>query len=276
MTYRQHFALERYPFQAPACTDELFPARACSEAEARLLHLLELRGIGLLTGEAGCGKTSIWRKVAASLQPSRYKLLHVALTTGSAFDTYRMIGWELGLDVGHARALACRSLRGELTRIAAETGRLPVLVVDEAHNLRNDVLEELRLLTGPRPGGAPCLCLLLAGLSSLERRLSMNVNLSLHQRIVVRHRHGGLERDEIEPCLQHRLRLAGCELPLFRPAAIEALFPASRGLPRMVSRIAHYALAAAAGDRDREVSAAHVERALDETRPRPLGAVRAA
>ncbi len=69
MTYLQHFALTRYPFQTPAETDELFPAQAGIETQTRLQHLLELRGIGLLTGEVGCGKTTACRQFAASLHP---------------------------------------------------------------------------------------------------------------------------------------------------------------------------------------------------------------
>ena len=90
------------------------------------------------------------------------------------------------------------------------------------------------------------LCLLLVGLSELRRRLTMAVHESLTQRIVVRYHLGGLTREEVPAYLTHRLQLAGCSLPLFEPAAIEALFHATQGLPRKINRIAHYALSAAA------------------------------
>ena len=87
-------------------------------------------------------------------------------------------------------------------------------------------------------------------------------------RLVVRHHLTGLERDEVDAYLKHRLRLAGCELPLFEPPAVEALFQGARGLPRQINRsIAHYALSAAALENARTVNADHLQNALDELRP---------
>ena len=142
-----------------------------------------------------------------------------------------------------------------------------MLIVDEAQFLRNDVLDDLRLLTNYTMDSEHRLCLLLVGLTELRRRLSMAVHESLNQRLVVRHHIAGLQRDELDAYLTHRLRLAGCELPLFEPPAAEALFQASRGLPRQINRIAHYALSAAALDGARIVNPDHLQRALDELRP---------
>jgi general secretion pathway protein A len=93
------------------------------------------------------------------------------------------------------------------------------------------------------------------------------VHESLEQRIVVSYHFAGFARDEVPAYLIHRLKLAGCTLPLFEPPAIEALFQASQGLPRKVNRAAHYALSAAALAKARQVSADHVQTALDEFRP---------
>ena len=94
----------------------------------------------------------------------------------------------------------------------------------------------------------------------------MAVHESLSQRLVVRHHLTGLDRDELDAYLTHRLRLAGCEIPLFEPPAIEALFQSARGLPRLINRIAHYALTAAAVNDARTVNAGHLEHAVAELR----------
>ncbi|MGH8522933.1 MAG: AAA family ATPase, partial [Gammaproteobacteria bacterium] len=83
--YRQHFApstalrtgFTRFPFETEHDPDALFASSALSEAQARLTHLLELRGIGLVTGEVGSGKTTICRKVASALHPGLYRLFYV-------------------------------------------------------------------------------------------------------------------------------------------------------------------------------------------------------
>ena len=108
------------------------------------------------------------------------------------------------------------------------------------------------------------LCLLLVGLTELRRRLAMACHESLAQRLVVRHHLGVLDREELHAYLAHRLRLAGCELPLFEPPAVEALSQSTRGVPRRINRTAHYALTAAAANGARTVTAEHVEHAVAE------------
>ena len=159
-----------------------------------------------------------------------------------------------------------RAIRAEITRRVCEAKQLPILVIDEAQHLRNDVLEDLRLLTNFAMDSENRLCLLLVGLTELRRRLAMAVHESLSQRLIVRHHLNGLDRDELDHYLTHRLRLAGCELPLFEPPAVEALFQSTRGLPRLINRIAHYALTAAALGNARTVTAEHLEHAVAELR----------
>ena len=89
------------------------------------------------------------RHVTTVLHPGLYRLCYVSLTTGNVLDMYKSIAWELGLPTERSRATAYRAIRTEVTRLVCETKQLPVLVIDEAHHLRNDVLEDLRLL---------CLC----------------------------------------------------------------------------------------------------------------------
>jgi type II secretory pathway predicted ATPase ExeA len=262
--YRKHFALTAFPFDLTPPPDALFAAASLREAEARLKHLLELRGIGLITGEAGSGKTTVCRKVAADLHPGLYRVFYIPLSTGNVMDMYKTITWELGLPVQRNRAAAFRSIRLEITRLTLEAKQRPVLIVDEAHHLRNEVLEDLRLLTNYNMDSENRLCLLLVGLTELRRRLTMAVHESLAQRIVVRHHLSGLTREEVPEYLVHRLRLAGCELPLFEPAAVEALFQATQGMPRKVNRLAHYALTSAALEQARQVTAEHVQTAREE------------
>jgi len=265
--YLRHFALTRFPFHDTLATDELFASAAITEADTRLQHLLELKGIGLLTGEVGSGKTTVCRKVTAALHAGLYKLLYVTLSTGNVMDMYKQIAWALGLPTERNRAGAARAIREEVTRLVTEAKQQPVLVVDEAQHLRNDVLEDLRLLTNYQMDADNRLCLLLVGLTELRRRLSMAVHESLDQRIVVRHHLPGLARDELPRYLQHRLRLAGTELELFSAPATEALFQATNGMPRKVNRIAHYALAAAAIDQAQQATEEHLFRAIEELRP---------
>ena len=131
--YLRHFTFTRFPFAANLEADELFASVARREAEARLKHLLELRGIGLLTGEVGCGKTTVCRHVTANLHPGLFRVFYVSLSTGNVLDMYKSIAWELGLPGERSRATAYRAIRAEITRLAQEARLLRVLVIDEAH-----------------------------------------------------------------------------------------------------------------------------------------------
>jgi hypothetical protein len=92
--YRKHFGLTRHPFGKDLVPEDLFVSAANRELEIRLGHLLDLRGIGLVTGEVGSGKTTLCRKVTSALHSGLYRVLYVPLTTGNAM-------WNLGTCTGN-------------------------------------------------------------------------------------------------------------------------------------------------------------------------------
>jgi general secretion pathway protein A len=262
--YRKHFGLNRHPFGKEIEPDDLFPSSGSQELGVRLAHLIDMRGIGLITGDSGSGKTSACRKVVSALHTGLHRVVYVAHSTGNVMDVYKSIAWEMGLPTERSRAALYRLIRTEVTRLCTEARCRPLLLVDEAHHLRPDVLEDLRLLTNFQMDAENRLCLLLIGQPELRRRLGMAVYEALCQRIVVRYHLGGLTRDELSSYLAHLLRLAGTELPLFEPPAVEAIFQATSGLPRKVNLLAHHALMAAALARARTVTTEHVHAAMPE------------
>lgn len=181
--YRKHFGLTRHPFSKGIEPDELFASAALRELEARLGHLLDLRGIGVITGESGSGKTTACRKMVAGLHTGLHRVLYISLTTGNVMDLYKTIAWEIGLPTERNRASLFRQIRTEVSRLCGEAKQKPVLIVDEAHHLRSDVLEDLRLLTNYAMDSENRLCLVLVGHPELRRRLNMAVHEALSQRV---------------------------------------------------------------------------------------------
>jgi len=262
--YKMHFGFTAYPFGKELKPDELFESIAASEASLRLKHLIKLRGIGLVTGEVGSGKTTACRKLISALHDGLYRVFYVPLSTGNVMDAYKSIAWEMGLPTERSRAACYRVIRAEVTRLCLESKKTPILIVDEAHHLRNDVLEDLRLLTNYDMDSKNRLCLILVGLAEIRRRLNMAVHESLEQRIVLKHHIKGLEREELQKYLSYHLQRVGSELPLFAPEAQEAIFQATNGLPRRINRLAHFSLIAAAIEKHSTVEAIHVEAAVKE------------
>ncbi|KGO33149.1 ATPase AAA [Desulfobulbus sp. Tol-SR] len=263
--YRKVYGLTRHPFEKDINPDKLFASRAAGELEARLRYLLQLRGIGLITGEVGSGKTSICRKVATSLNTGLYKVFYVPLTTGNVTDIYKSIAWEMGLTTERSLAALYRSIRSEVNRLSLDAKIIPILIIDEAQYLRNEVLENLRLLTNYEMDSQNRLCMIFVGQAELRRRLSLSVHEPLAQRLVVRYHISGLARGELPLYLKHRLELAGTQIDLFEEPALEALFQATNGLPRKVNLLAHLSLNLAALQQARMVAIEHIQLAVEET-----------
>jgi general secretion pathway protein A len=262
--YRKHFALTRHPFDKDLAADDLFQSASLLELNARLKHLVDMRGIGLVTGDSGSGKTTTCRHMVAGLHSGLYRPLYVSMTTGNVMDLYKSIAWELGLPTERNRAALFKQIRSEVSRLCAENRLKPVLVVDEAHHLRTELLEDLRLLTNYAMDSENRLTVVLVGHPELRRRMGMAALDALAQRIVVRANVRGIARDEMAAYLAHRLRLAGSELPLFEPPTVEAIFQASSGLPRKANNLAHHSLFAAAIAKAKTVTTEHVAAALQE------------
>src|SRR5262249_25035984 len=207
--YLKHFGFSRFPFDKDIPSDEMFVSAGMAELSVRLSHLIELRAIGLITGDSGSGKSSACRKMASELHTGLHKVLYVPLSTGNPMDLYKTIAWELGLPTERNRAALYRTIRSEVTRLCVEARTRPVLIVAQAQSLGSEVLEELRLLTNYAMDSENRLCLLLAGQTELRRRVAMAVHESLNQRIVVRFHLPPLARDEVGAYLAHLLRRAG-------------------------------------------------------------------
>lgn len=187
--------------------------------------------------------------------------LHVGKVLGDPLGAARDAQPEQPPGFAHRHA---RAAQHELRRNLA--GRR-----DLARELAAQACDDLRLGRAD-PHGPPGI-VALEGLARLRRRQNDKraappaMHESLCERLVVRYHLAGFERDEVGTYVYHRLRLAGCELPLFEAPAIKALFQSARGLPRQINRTARYALSAAALDNAKTVNAEHLQNALDELLP---------
>jgi general secretion pathway protein A len=262
--YLKHFGMLLYPFGPDIPLEEMYTSAGMAELSLRLGHLVEMSGVGVVTGDCGSGKSTGCRAMAARLHTGLYKVFYVPLSTGNPMDLYKSIAWEMGLPTERSRAALYRQIRNEVTRLGTEARTRPVLILDEAHALRSDVLEEMRLLTNYAMDSQNRLCLLFCGQTELRRRLRMAVHEALSQRVVVRYHLPPLARDETAAYLTHLLRRAGTETPLFEHAAVEAIFQAAQGLPRKINQLAHHSLIAAAIAKAMTVTADHVAAALPE------------
>ena len=147
--YRKHFAPHRaIPSARRSRPTSCFRPPRSRELDVRLAHLLDLRGIGLVTGDSGSGKTCACRRVLTQLHTGLYRVLYVSLSTGNVMDLYKTISWEMGLS---RRALPRRALSPDQDARSRASAPTPALAPSSSSTRpitsAPDVLEDLRLLT---------------------------------------------------------------------------------------------------------------------------------
>ena len=212
-------------------SQQLFSSAAWNQVKMRLEFLAQHHGVGLLTGEVGAGEST------AALNPNLYKLLYVHFSSGSALDLLRRIA-------------------DAITRLNQSKKQHSVLIVDEAHLLPNAALEQLPLLLNFDMDSSRYLTLLLIGQTLLRRTLSLQLHEALRQRISVHYHLEGWTREELEAYLAQQLKAGGVSHPLFDDTARQALYQASKGIPRKVNKLAVAALRLAAARKAQVVNEA--------------------
>lgn len=259
---KQAFGLSLDPFDRDIDAQDLFDSAGLRELDARLRYLLDLQGMGLVTGEVGSGKTTAVRRLCESLHPGTHKAVYVCPSTVNTMDLYRTIALGLGLEPAKNRVRLFNQIRDEVERLVGAKKLRPVLVIDEAQLLRNDVLDDLRLLTNYRMDSLNLLTVLLVGQTEFRRKLAFVAHEAFAQRLAVRFHLDGIKRAEVTAFLAHQLRRAGAHHALFTEAAANSLFEASKGTLRLLNLLARHALLAAAQDKAAQADIEHVRRAV--------------
>ncbi len=243
--YKSFYNLQRNPFEITPDPSFLFPTTRHNEALASLYYgVTSHRGFVVLTGEVGTGKTLILRSLLGLLQRRDVAFALVFNPTLSAIEFLRYIAGDFGLPVaGKAKDELIHVLNGFLLQ-RHQRGLTTILVVDEAHQVSTEILEEIRLLTNLETAQQKLLQIVLAGQPELDQKLDSHELRQLKQRIALRCHLDALTMNETREYMGRRLKIAGApaERQLFSVAAIEAVYRHSRGIPRLVNTICENAL----------------------------------
>lgn len=264
---RNFFGFKRHPFAKNLDSDEAFLYPPFEDALQRLDYLASRKGIGLLVGPPGLGKSTLLRRFLAGLSPNAHHAAYLRFANCSPGDLFRQIARLFGLTPGHRKTDVMAQISERIVKLGRDQRLRPVLVIDDAQQLSAATLDELRLLTNFDVDGCDELVLILAGQTQLDAYLRLAVNEPLAQRIIIRAHLKELDRQEIEAYLLFRLKAAGRPDRLFQPDAVEALATASRGLPRRIDRIAEHALLIAMKNKAKAIDAEMVTLAIKETAP---------
>jgi len=261
---RSHWGLTRMPFGKDLAPSMLHAHRAHTEAAARIGWCVEERAIGVVTGEVGAGKTVAARAALAGLDASRHTIIYIGNPAVGARGIYAAIITALGGTPRFHKAALIPQATDALAAEEAERGKKVVLVLDEAHLLASDRLEELRLLTSVEMDSRSPGAVVLIGQPTLRRRIKLGAFAALDQRIALRYTVTGMDPAETGTYIAHHAKLAGRTDTLFSDDAANLIHQVSRGLPRAVNNLAVQSLVAAFADNKAIVDEAAARAAVAE------------
>ena len=246
-TLQSHWGFTIMPFTAAIPVPGLFGSAAHNEAVARLRWLISARGLGVLTGEVGSGKTVAVRAATDGLDASRHTLIYLANPQVGVRGIHGAVALALGQAPRFHHATLIPQVEAALAAEADERNRHVILAIDESHMMSGDQLEAVRMLTNHDLDSRSPLTILLIGQPTLRRRLRVGDMAALDQRIALRYHipAPALSLSEAGGYIRAHLQHAGRSDTLFSDDAVHAIHGYARGLPRAINRLAITALLAA-------------------------------
>lgn len=264
--YLEHFGLNEQPFKITPVTEFFFSGANRKEIlEALIYSICEVEGIIKVSGEVGSGKTMLCRMLLEQL-PKHIEPIYLANPSLSREEMLYAIADALELNVEHERiGVMMQNIQNKLESKARD-GRRVVVLVDEAHAMPIDTLEELRLLYNLQVGSFKLLQIVLFGQPELNSKLDQPNMRQLKDRIVHNFNMQPLSRDILENYLMFRMRKAGYHGPnIFSPGAIKLIADASVGLMRRANVLADKSLLAAFVEDTHSIEARHVQAAMRDS-----------
>lgn len=257
--------LRTLPFPKAPPPAALYRWPTLDEVLARLRFALDLQGCALLTGEVGAGKSTALRLFLHSLDPNRHPAVYVAESRLTPRGFYARVLEQFGVPPAALASPARRQFQSLLGDLSAAQDKHPLIVIDEAHELPAEMVQELRYLQniGEFDAQSP-FTLVLCGQPELRATLRLKAFDAVAQRLSVRAHLGPLPAEHTAAFLTHGLRQAGVDRPLFTEAAVTLLHAHTNGLCRRIGLLATHALLDAALAQSALVEEPSVRRAIAE------------
>lgn len=236
--YLDYFSMKNMPFTRDVPPAKLYESFAIGDILGRLSYVADRQLFAVLIADAGCGKSTLIRKFANSLPKEDYILLYLSDSKLTPRWFYKGLLDQLGIESKFYRGDAKRQLQNEIEKIRCIQHKKVVCVLDEAHLLEKETLEEFRFLLNYKFDSMSPMALILVGQSELwDDKLHLNRYAAIRQRIDMMCVLPHLDRSEVEKYIQSHLDYAECSNEIFTARAIDEIHKASTGIPRIINRI---------------------------------------
>ena len=226
------------PFTRAIPGKDLFMPPELTEVVSRMEYVSQRHLFAVLTGDCGTGKTTILRCLSETMDPRQYRMLYISDSKLTPRSFYRLLLEQLGVIARWNRADAKRQLHEQLSILCSVDGINAVCVVDEAHLLSFEMLEEIRFLLNMKYDSISPIALILAGQPELwKNRLSLQKCAAIRQRIDIQSVLNHYDRFRTGEYIRHHLKYAGAENEIFTEGAIDGVYAYSTGVPRIIDKV---------------------------------------
>jgi general secretion pathway protein A len=229
------------PFTKSIDSQNLYASRGHCEIQARLTFALQERFPALITGDVGTGKSTALRAFTHALDRNIYAVVYLSNPHLTVVSLYRQILLQLQTEPAFGFLRLLPQLHATLSDLARR-GRYVLLVVDEAHLLSPELLDQLRFLLNDDMDSASPLTLVLLAQPDLAHKLRFSPYEALHQRIAVRFHLKPFDLEETAGYVKHHLHIAGCQSPIFSQSFLSGVYDHTKGVARKINNLCRSAL----------------------------------
>lgn len=240
--FEKFYELSAIPFSRDIPTEELFPSIVLEETLGRLVYAAERQLFAVLTGDCGIGKTTAIRKFKDSLDSKKYMAMYLADSKLTPRHFYKGLLEQLGCEAKFYRGDAKRQLHKEIEMMRGIQHLQPVVIVDEAHLLDREMLEEVRFLLNFKLDSQSPMALILVGQSELWEKLQLQAYAAIRQRIDIQCRLNYFDRSQTGEYLKRHMEYAGASRDIFSEAAVDEIFRFSNGAARLINKVCSHCL----------------------------------
>ena len=241
--FREYYGFSKNPFDKQSISvKDAFLSKDHKEMTSRLSYLNNIRGVGVFTSAPGLGKTFALRCFANSLDRNLNEVAYICLSTVSLREFYRQFCVALGIDAPNGKPDMFRAIQDRLYHLFKEKRKPFVLLVDEAHELSTNILNDLKMIMNYEFDSTNCFTLALVGEPHLIHNLSKPPHEALRQRVAIHYSFSGLSDAETEQYLLHKLRIAGAADSILGDGTLPAIIGFACGCPRLLDNLMNEAL----------------------------------
>lgn len=236
--YEEFFEMIHTPFSRNIPADRLYTSNAIDDAIGRLTYAADRQLFAVVTADPGCGKSTLIRMFESRLPKDKYMLLYLSDSKLTPRWLYAGLLDQMGLETHFYRGDSKRKLQKEIENVRTVQKKRVVFVLDEAHLLGKETLEEFRFLLNYRFDSTSPMSLILVGQTELwDQKLRLQSYAAIRQRIDMSIVLDRLDRAETGKYIAAHMAYAGIKQDLFTSGAEDEIYKVSAGIPRMINRI---------------------------------------